>query len=150
MLLIKTKIGPSPIHGIGLFSDEFVPRGTLLWRFTPCFDLKFTREQILDFPEILQIYLYRHSWKSKDTSLYIFSSDDAKYFNHSLAPNTISLHRDDEEEVITIATRDIQIGEELTDNYFSEADHGDGNVLEEIAKKYNLPDRLDFYSKDAV
>lgn len=28
MLLIKTKIGPSKIHGIGLFSDQSIPKGT--------------------------------------------------------------------------------------------------------------------------
>ncbi len=150
MLLVKTKICPSPIHGIGLFADEFISKGALIWKFTPGFDLRFTREQILEFPESIQIYLYRHSWKSNDTSLYIFSSDDARYFNHSEDANTISVHKDGEEEIITIAARDIIKGEELTDNYFIGTNRGSDNILEEIAKKYNLLSVLDFSQKKAV
>lgn len=111
MLYVKTKIGPSNIHGIGVFADQFIPKGTVIWKFTPGFDQKFTREQILSFPEILQIYIYKYSWKSSKSKLYCFSSDNGKYFNHSDNSNTISQYQDDEEEVVTTATRDIPIGE---------------------------------------
>ena len=33
MLLVKTKIKSSEIAGIGLFADEFIPKGTCTWRF---------------------------------------------------------------------------------------------------------------------
>ncbi|WP_321469598.1 SET domain-containing protein [Halarcobacter sp.] len=39
------------------------------------------------------------------------------YFNHSKNPNSLSAYYEDEEEVITKAIRDIQIGEEITDDY---------------------------------
>lgn len=144
MICVKTKIGPSEIHGIGIFADEFIPKGTMVWKFTPGFDQKFTREQILSFPDLLQIYIYKYSWKSKKSKLYCFSSDNGKYFNHSTTPNTLSEYRNGEEEVITTAIRDIQAGEEITDNYSSfEADNDDENVLEEIAKKFKLADELD-------
>jgi hypothetical protein len=29
VLLVKTRIGASPIHGLGLFADELIPSGTL-------------------------------------------------------------------------------------------------------------------------
>src|SRR3989344_6480473 len=144
MLLVKTKIESSKIHGIGVFADEFIPKGTTIWKFTPGFDIKFTREQILNFPELLQIYIYKYSWKGTKSKLYCFSSDNGKYFNHSNNPNTLSKYQDNEEEVITTAVRDIQVGEELTDNYSSfEADEDDDNVLEEIRKKYNLINEAD-------
>jgi SET domain-containing protein len=144
MLYIKTKIQPSEIHGIGVFADEFIPKGTIIWKFTSGFDVKFTREQILDFPELLQIYIYKYSWKGTKSKLYCFSSDNGKYFNHSNNPNTLSKYQDNEEEVITTAVRDIQVDEELTDNYSSfEADEDNDNVLEEIRKKYNLLDEAD-------
>ena len=55
------------------------------------------------------------------------------------------------EEVITTAVRDIQVGEELTDNYSSfEANKDDDNVLEEIRKKYNLIDEADPRVKNFV
>lgn len=63
MLFVKTKIAPSNIHGIGLFADQFISKGALVWKFTPGFDLKFTSEQILKFPDLLQLYIYKYSWR---------------------------------------------------------------------------------------
>ncbi len=144
MLLIKTKIKQSEIHGLGLFADQMVPKGTIIWKFTPAFDQKFTKEQILGFPDLLQVYIYKYSWKSAKSKLYCFSSDNGKYFNHSNHPNALSEYKDGEEEVITTAILDIQMGEEITDNYSSfEADSDSDNVLEEIAVKFNLADELD-------
>jgi len=144
MLLIKTKIKESGIHGIGLFADQSIPKGMEIWRFTPGFDQKFTKEQILGFPDLLQIYIYKYSWKSSKSKLYCFSSDNGKYFNHSDQPNALSEYRDGEDEVITTAIKDIQAGEEITDNYSSfEADSDDDNVLEYIAQKFHLEDELD-------
>lgn len=144
MILVKTKIKDSKIHGLGLFADQFIPKGTMIWKFTPGFDQKFTREQILSFPDLLQIYIYKYSWKSTKSKLYCFSSDNGKYFNHSDDPNALSEYKKSDEEVITTAIKDIKIGEEITDNYSSfESDSDSDNVLEEIAIKFNLKDELD-------
>lgn len=144
LLLVKTKIAPSHIHGIGLFADQFVPKGTLIWKFTPGFDLTFTREQILNFPVLLQIYISKYSWRSKTSRLYCFSSDNGKYFNHSNNPNCLSEYRNSKDEVVTIAIRDIQKDEEITDNYSSfENDKSDGNVLDDIVRRFHLQDELD-------
>lgn len=144
MLLIKTKIQQSSIHGIGLFADQFIPKGTAIWRYTPGFDQRFTREQILGFPDLIQAYLYRYSWKSAKSGLYCFSSDNGKYFNHSEDPNVLSSYVDGEEEVLTIAIRDIQAGEEITDNYNSFEDVSEeGNALEEIRKRLSLDEEAD-------
>ena len=151
MMLVNTKVKESNIHGLGLFADQFIPRGTEIWRFTPGFDLKFTREQILSFPEALQIYIYKYSWRSKKSKLYCLSSDDGKFFNHSENPNVLSEYRDNEEEVITVAIKDIQAGEEILDDYNSfEDEKSDGDVLDEIAEKYCLKDELDPRFKERV
>lgn len=107
MLLIKTKVIQSKIHGLGLFADQLIPKGTEIWKFTPGFGQKFTREQILAFPKLLQIYMYKYGWRNKKSKLYIFSADDGKYFNHSDNPNCFSKYRDNEEEVVTVAIKDI-------------------------------------------
>lgn len=144
MLLVKTKIAQSKIHGIGLFAEEFIPKGTEIWRFTPGFDQKFTREQILNFPDLLQIYAYKYCWRSKKSGLYCLSSDNGKYFNHSDDPNALSEYRDNEEEVVTVAIRDIQIGEEILDNYNSfDDDKNESNVFNDIVEKFRLEDELD-------
>ncbi len=119
MLLVKTKIQSSNIHGTGLFADEFIPKGTKIWEFTPNFDLKFTKEEIEKFPNLLREYLATYTWLSKKTGKYCFSSDNGKYFNHSEHNNVLSYYVDESDEVHTFAIQDIQPGEELLDNYSS-------------------------------
>ncbi len=144
MLLVKTIVKKSKIHGLGLFADEFIPKGTKVWQFTPGFDQKFTREQVLNFPDLVQIFLYKYTHHSRKSSQYILCSDYGNFFNHSDDPNCLSGYEDGQEEVVTYATKDIQLGEEMTDNYSSfEEVHDEDNILEEIAQKFKLGDELD-------
>lgn len=119
MLHVKTKIAPSAIHGFGLFADQFIPTDTIVWKFTPGFDLKFSNDEISKLPKNVQNFLDTYAYLSKKSRLYILPSDNAKYFNHSDNPNTLSEYLDGEEEVVTRAIKDIQKDEEITDNYDS-------------------------------
>lgn len=114
MLLVKTKIGQSKIHGIGLFSDQFIPKGTLVQKFISGFDLVIPKSKIkkLSIPAKRQFlnYAYRH----KKTGQFILCFDDARFLNHSDSPNLISNNASEE---IDIAARNIRKGEELTCNY---------------------------------
>jgi SET domain-containing protein len=67
-------------------------------------------------PEPLHSWLHTHTYCSR-ISYYILCSDDACFFNHAETPNTESREVAGEDEVITVAKRDIQPGEELTDDY---------------------------------
>ena len=116
-MYVKTKVLPSNIHGLGLFADQFIPKGTTLWKFTPGLDLKFTKAQIQSFPELAQQHLKTYGWLSKKSQMYCYAIDNGKYFNHSKTPNSLSAYYDDEEELVTKAIRDIEIGEEITDDY---------------------------------
>jgi SET domain-containing protein len=118
-MYIETEVRPSKIHGLGIFAKELIPKDTIIWKFTPGFDLKFSKEQITTFPKLLQEYLQTYCWLSKKSDKYCFASDNAKYFNHSNSPNSRSTYYQDEEEVITTAIKDIEIGEEITDDYGS-------------------------------
>ena len=117
MMVVKTKVLPSKIHGLGLFADEFIPKGTIIWKFTPGFDLKFTKEQLKRFPKQVQKYLESYCWLSKKSGKYCLASDNGKYFNHSKAPNCLNAYYKNEEEDVIKAKRDIQKGEELTEDY---------------------------------
>lgn len=119
MLHVKTYLDRSKIHGIGLFADQNILKGTIIWNFTPNFDLKFTRNQIKRLPRQVQKYLENYVWLSKKSGKYCFSSDNGKYFNHSDNPNVLSAYYDKEEEVVTKAIRNIKKGEEITDDYHS-------------------------------
>ena len=113
MLLVKTKLGLSSINGIGLFADQFIPKGTIIWKFTDGVDLKIPEARIVElekeYPlEDLKKYLYR----SKSSGLYILCGDDGRFINHSFQSNTLDTSEDD--EGYTAAARDIQPGEEIT------------------------------------
>ncbi len=44
MMLIRTRVAPSTIHGMGLFTVEPAVKGTPIWRFEPGFDHDFSPE----------------------------------------------------------------------------------------------------------
>ena len=54
MLLVRTRLGPSTIHGIGVFADEDIPRGTIVWSFNPLIDKALTDEEIEGLPALAQ------------------------------------------------------------------------------------------------
>lgn len=112
MLRVKTKIGLSSIDGIGLFADQFIPKGTVTWQYDPEFDSAFDEETIKRLPNqqakdtFLKRCYYDYSLKK-----HILCGDDQYFINHSNNPNIESTPRQD------VALRDIQIGEELLCDY---------------------------------
>lgn len=116
MLLIKTKISLSKIHGIGLFADQFIQKGTPLWEFTPGFDLKVDKNKLSDIPKASKKHFLKYAYLNLSTNKYVLCVDDARFWNHSEKPNCLTVDSDGEEGV-DIAARDIQQGEELTINY---------------------------------
>jgi SET domain-containing protein len=111
MLIIKTHIKNSPIHGIGLFASKFIPKDTLVWELNTKFDLIFNESEfdLLHQNAKDSIVFYGHF--QKEEGGYILCSDDARFFNHSTEPNCKS------QIGKTYAIKDINVGEEITDNY---------------------------------
>ena len=116
MLLVKTRIAQSAIHGIGIFADEFIPKGTTIWEFTPGFDVYVTAEEIQTLPAPAQAQMLKYCHREVDNGQYVLCADDARFFNHADEPNTVDLPGP---EGPTIAVRDITIGEELTGDYWA-------------------------------
>jgi hypothetical protein len=52
----------------------------------------------------------------KHSGLYVLCGDDARFLNHSENPNCFDFYSGEEQD-ITVAERDIYLGEELTCNY---------------------------------
>jgi SET domain-containing protein len=90
MLVIKTFIDKSPIHGIGLFAAEDVPEGTIVWTFNPRIDSIIRKDEIGDVPEHVREFLTKYSWTDSDGHFRI-GVDNDRFINHSSTPNTVFL-----------------------------------------------------------
>ena len=116
MLLVPVRVGPSPIHGLGVFAVHAIARGTLVWRFTPGFDLDLDPAELERQPEHFRKVLLHYGYLDKRLQRYILCCDDARFINHADAPNLASDHAQDRYGV-DVAARDIAAGEELTIDY---------------------------------
>lgn len=112
MLKVKTSIRKSEIAGNGLFAEEDIREGTVIWTFVQGFDVVFTQDQIKALPEAAQEYLSHHVF-IKDGKI-IFSADNDRFTNHSNNPNTAFAP-----DGSFVAVRDIPNGTEITIDYKS-------------------------------
>jgi SET domain-containing protein len=115
MLLISTSLGPSPIHGIGCFTNEKIRKGQVVWEFDERIDLRIPVSRLSEFPtpvqEFFSIYGYTEIYGGE--KVMILCGDHSRHFNHSENPNLIDTPSQ------STATQDIEAGEELTCNYYS-------------------------------
>jgi hypothetical protein len=114
MLLVRTELRPSSIHGIGVFLLEDVKEGQLVWRFDSRIDRVFADSELDAMPADLRDFLKIYSTFHADSALWVLCGDNGRHFNHSDRPNTVSLgvaFGDD------VAATDLAEGTELTTDY---------------------------------
>ncbi|WP_179346061.1 SET domain-containing protein [Winogradskyella ursingii] len=96
--------------GYGVVAKEFIPAGTITWVLDK-FDRAFsqTEVQAMDgfYQDIIDTYAYRNN-----KGEFILCWDNGRFVNHSFNSNCLTTAYDFE-----IAIRDIQKGEQLTDDY---------------------------------
>ena len=109
MLLVRTYIDRSPIHGLGVFAGEFIRKGTKIWRFVEGFDRCYTPRQFAKLPKPARDYLKDYAYRVDGEIL--FTVDNDHYINHSEAPNTYLRGG------YTIARINIAKGVEITNDY---------------------------------
>ena len=114
MMLVRTYVAPSSIEGLGIYADEFIPSGTLIWEFNPKFLATFTLSDIEDLPphtrEFVEKYSFPHLIESNKL---VIELDNGRFMNHTEKPNT-----DFTEFSKGYAIYDIAAGEEITCNYY--------------------------------
>lgn len=111
MLTVKTYIDRSSIHGFGLFAGEFIPKDTLIWELNRELDLIISQEKYEKLSAVVKEHFDRFAYYSEGCGGWVLCFDNAKFVNHSNTPNTYGVGN-------TIVSRDIQIGEEITENYY--------------------------------
>lgn len=122
--------------GYGLVATQRIPAGTITWVLDPL-DRVFTAEQYDELPPVFQEQLEIYTFRSNAGAL-ILCWDNGKFVNHSFKSNCLTTAYDFE-----IAIRDIEPGEQLTDDYgylnitkpFKGMDEG-------TKRKYVYPDDL--------
>lgn len=117
------EVRPSPIHGWGLFARHFIPKDTLWWQASldnvivinqlqletlMTSRLNATMENLLTITRIYGYY-------SAVLDRIIVCLDNARFVNHSAEPNSGS--PPDGNPLCSMALRDIDAGEEITENY---------------------------------
>jgi uncharacterized protein len=116
MLVVKTALNQSTIHGLGVFAAEAISKGTEVWRFQEGFDLEKDVADLAALPVVAREWFKTYGYHDHRQDIYILSFDNARHINHSEDPNIrpdFQNHRCG----IGIAARDIAVGEELTIDY---------------------------------
>lgn len=120
MYITKIAVGKSDINGHGVFSKEFVKKGSVVWKYEPSHDIRITKQEFDNLSEAEKQELYHIAYLSPWTNLWVYppKGDPAVYTNHSKA-NNLTVVFDDcfSPEPFFIANRDINIDEEITNNY---------------------------------
>jgi hypothetical protein len=117
MLMVKTRLGPSNIAGIGLFAAQNITKGTVTWRFMDKFDRLLTAGEIDGLPEPARSNILDHTYLDVGSGLFVLCADNARFMNHADKPNTAGVHEPGAIEGYDVATRDIRAGEEMTCDY---------------------------------
>ena len=111
MLLVKTEIKQSEIHGTGLFANEFIAKGAVIFK-ESLFTKHFTEDEYNSLPELQKQFIAHYCYFLG--GVWRCSMDNDRFTNHSDTPNTI-----EQDYYTTIAAVDINIGDEITADYSS-------------------------------
>ncbi len=117
MLFVKTKIKKSKIHGIGLFADQFIKKGQVIWKFNPIIDKKITKKEMNSLPDLAKAYILKYAFLDHKQE-WVLCGDDARFFNHSITPTCKDDGVTNIKDDVTTALRNIKRGEELTSDYY--------------------------------
>lgn len=115
MMHITYTLNKSTHHGIGLFADEDIPEGTLIYTPSPLLDVNLTQEQFDSLDEREKKELQWWGFFDEPSQKWHVDFDVTHFINHSYSGNIT------QDPAYTnahlIANRDIKAGEELTQNY---------------------------------
>jgi SET domain-containing protein len=125
MLLVKTEVKPSDLHGMGVFAAHDIVEGTAVWQYNPIIDRIIQKDEIRDLPEHILDHL-KHRAYIDITGNYVISLDNNQYFNHSYEPNV----KWNDNEHAFCASYDIAAGEELTKTYHDFYEYDISNMRE--------------------
>lgn len=115
MIHIKYKLDRSNKHGIGLFADEDLKEGQLVYTASPLLDVNITQEQFDSLTDREKEEFQWWGFFDEPSQRWHVDFDVSKFINHS-QEGTVTQDKNHEEAYL-VTTRDVKKGEELTQNY---------------------------------
>ncbi len=127
--------------GYGVVATELIPKGTITWALDKL-DREFDPEKVKELDPMYQEILDTYCFRNNKGNL-VLCWDISRFVNHSFNSNCLTTAYDFE-----IAIRDIQPGEQLTDDYgYLNIDSPFRGVDEGTERKVVYPDDLLKYHK---
>lgn len=115
MLHKKCVVRSSELHGAGLFAEEDISKGEVVYTASPLLDVDITQEQFDSLDEREQEQIKYWGFWDEPNNVWHVDFDISKFINHA---NSAALSQDETyTDAYLVATRDIKKGEELTQNY---------------------------------
>ena len=115
MMHINYKLDKSDHHGIGLFTNEDLESGQLVYTASPLLDLNITQEEFDSLSAAEQKEVQWWGFFDEPTQKWHVDFDVSKFINHS---TEATLTQDESHsDAYLVTTRKIEKGEELTQNY---------------------------------
>ena len=111
MLLIDHYVAQSPIHGLGVFSAESVPKGTLVWEFNDLIDHEIPESKLRDLRPHIVGKIHKHAWYHPESQCFWLGADGDYFMNHAETPTLELIQK------TLFASKNIFIGDELTCDY---------------------------------
>lgn len=87
MMVVRTYIDKSGIHGIGVFAKELLRKGDKIWEYHPVFDLKIDPDVFAALPEAAREEIEIHMYMPEANGPFYYETTSGKYMNHSRDPN---------------------------------------------------------------
>lgn len=115
MIHIKYKLDKSDKHGIGLFTDEDLEPGQLVYTASPLLDVDITQAEFDSLTNAERSEIQWWGFYDEPSQMWHVDFDVSKFINHS---EDATLTQDSShEDAYLVTTRNIKKGEELTQDY---------------------------------
>lgn len=111
MLLVRTYLDRSKIHGVGVFAAEEIDAESLVWEFHPIIDRLISVAEFEMLPLVAKEMVRRHAEFVTAGNFFVLSGDNDRYMNHSENPNIREAGRR------MYSNRRIRTNEEMTCDY---------------------------------
>jgi SET domain-containing protein len=115
MIHISYKLKASELHGVGLFANEDIKSGQLIYTASPLLDLNITQDQFDSLAQKEKDEILWWGFFDQPSQMWHVDFDVSKFINHSY--DATATQDQSHDEAYLVASRDIRSGEELTQNY---------------------------------